>query len=281
MAVNRYPWTSAVIVAPLAMAYGADCRASVTRAEPQNGVLTSDFSGVGLFGRSGSSSICSAVAILDGRHILTTRHCVTTTGVIAGPTHDPSAFWFQAEGVTYQGEDLFADFDADLALLRLDGVVPGAFDLWGPEDGSEIGRIFTGVGFGATDADGNGQWGPGGQGVKRLFENTIDAITVGSISGQGSVLRYDFDLFSGDPVGELEGLHGPGDSGAGAFLYDPLSDDWLLAGIMSSAGAPVNGATGSIVQIAAHREAIFTAIPEPSTALLLGLPMLGLFHRRR
>jgi hypothetical protein len=50
---------------------------------------------------------------------------------------------------------------------------------------------------------------------------------------------------------------------------------------MSSAGDPVNGATGSLVRVSTYRDDILALVPEPATALLLGLPLLGLRVRLR
>lgn len=259
------------------------CSASVTRGNPFQGQFTSDFPGVGLFGHIGlgSSPACSAVAIGDGSHVLTTRHCVTLSGGISGATRPAGDFWFQAGGGVFRGVEVFADFDADLALVQLDSVVPDAYDLWTPDLPTELGQTFRGVGLGANDPNGNGVWGPGGEGVKREFANTFDAISPGSIAGQGEVLRYDFDLLSAGHIGDLEGLHGPGDSGGGAFLADPSGgESWLLAGVMSSSTQPVEGGTGSLVRVAAYHGQIIALIPEPTTALLLSVPVLVLARRR-
>ena len=255
--------------------------ASVTRSEPLNGVTTEAFEAVGQLSHGGTT--CSAVAVLDGQHVLTARHCVTTGGAVLGGVREPSAFTFEANGVTYQGVEVFADFGGDLALIRLDGVVSNAFDLWDSQThGSESGLTFQGIGFGGTDADGDGQWGPGGEGVKRTFINTVDSIINGTIPGQGQVLRYDFDLSTSTNTGDLEGLHGPGDSGGAALIHDPFnSNALLLAGLMSSAGDPVNGATGSLVQVSNYHDAIISTVPEPTTALLLALAGIICSKHRR
>ena len=287
--VGAWQWVVVRLITITVLLVAVPINASITRSEPRDGVGTDAFNAVGTLTHTDTpgSIACSAVAVLDGRHILTTRHCVTASGVIVGETRDASGFRFEAAGVTYRGVEVFADFGGDLALIRLDGVAPDAFGLWDIEtQGSEQGLDFQGVGFGVTDSDGDGQWGPGGDGVKRVFTNRVDEIADGTIAGQGPVLRYDFDLTpgsSGDSgVGELEGIHGPGDSGGGAFIVEPLDGNTLLlAGLMSSAGDPVNGATGSLIQVSNYREAITAAVPEPSAALMLAVGSILAFKRRR
>jgi hypothetical protein len=253
--------------------------ASITIADPLNGTPTTSFSGVGRFGDVGRF-YGSASAFNGGRHILTARHLVTTDGTIGGGLKSPSSLRFQLDdSIAVAGSNVFASFDADLAIVELATQVNASFNLWLGASGDEVGATFTAVGFGGTDSDGDGLWGPSGFGSKRLFENKVNAIQSGTIVGQGQILRYDFDKTSGDPVGPLEGIHGPGDSGGGAFLFD--GTQYMLAGVMSSSGNPISGATGSIVQVSAYLDTIITTVPEPSCLLVIGMVTIGIARRRR
>lgn len=250
--------------------------ASVLRLDPRDGLAASPPSGaVGELSHSGGDG-CTAVAILGGAHALTTRHCVTEEGAIDGPTVEPGSLRFEAGGGLLRGVALFADFDADLALVRLDGRAPETFDLWDPAFGSEVGAVFVALGFGATDPDGDGRWGPAGRGVQRTFSNVFDEARAGGLAGQGEVLRYDYDLTGDTPVGEFEGLHGPGDSGAAALVE--VGGERFLAGIASSSGDPVNGASGSFVRLGEYRDeilAIVVTVPEPTSWLLVLVAAAG------
>lgn len=236
--------------------------ASVTRDSPLAGSPTSGFAAVGMFGDS-SSFYSSGTAFANGNWVLTARHNVTTDASITGPLKSPAQLRFGLGSSTYIGEALYADFGADLALLKLSTTAPTFAELRDPNGGSELGQTFTAVGFGGTDSNGDGTWGPGGYGLRRLFENRVDNIQSGSLIGQGTVLRYDFDKTSGDAIGPLEGIAGPGDSGGGVFLND--GSGFVLTAVISSSGSPVQGATGSNVRLADHYDTILSIVPEPST----------------
>lgn len=255
----------------------APALANVNKADPANGTPTMEMPGVGRFGDAAGYTT-TATAILDGWHVLVARHTVTTDGSITGAVRPAESFRFEAEGTTYQAREVFADFGADLAVVRLNAAVPTAYPLWTASHGNEVGRTFQAVGFGYADTDADGRWGPGGLGTKRIFANRVDEVATGSLSGQGAVLRYDFDLSSGDPVSDLEGLAGPGDSGGGAFIHD--GTQWRLAGLISSSGDPVDQAAGSLVRIADYQQDIAAVVPEPASLLLLASAGATLLVRR-
>lgn len=252
--------------------FASPALASITVENPATGTPTVDYPGVGLLG-DGRGFNASATVILDGKHILTARHAVTTDGTLSGPLKDASVLRFKLDGAMYAGVELFADFGADLAVVRLDGIAPHSYELWDPALGSELGQVFMAVGFGDTDSDRDGRWGPGGRGSRRLFANRIDEIRIGGLAGQGMVLSYDFDKDSGDSVGGLEGIAGPADSGGGVFL--PWGNDHLLVGVLSSSGDPVSGASGSAVRVADYAQAIYAVVPEPSAFMVLS-PIIGI-----
>jgi hypothetical protein len=252
-------------------------RASVTRGSPLNGSTSTDYPSVGLFGDV-SGFYGSATAVHDGHWVLTARHCVTTNLSITGSLKAPSQLRFRAGSTTYVATEVCASFGADIAIVRLASPVPVYSDLWSVALGDEIGMTFTAVGYGGTDSNGDGAWGPGGFGTKRMFQNKVDAIQTGPLLGQGTVLRYDFDKSAGDDVGDYEGLAGPGDSGGAVFL--PWSDSFRLAGIISSSGSPIQGATGSNVRIADYYTQIMAIVPEPGSALSILVALVGLTSRR-
>ncbi len=112
------------------------------------------------------------------------------------------------------------------------------------------------------------------------WTNRIDSVQTGALPGQGQVLRYDFNLATGEAVGNDEGLAGPGDSGGGLFLWD--GQRYLLAGILSSSGSPVDGASASAARLAPLAATVAAAVPEPAgLTLLLTFPALLLRQRRR
>ena len=156
-----------------------------------------------------------------------------------------------------------------MALVRLASSTSAWANVYDGPAGSELNHIFTAAGFGQNDSDGDGRSGPGGLGIKKLFDNKVDAIISSGMPGQGMVLRYDFDQTSGDSVGTREGLQGNGDSGGGLFFW--TGSEYQLGGVLSSAGDPINGATGSDVELAAYSRELATAVPEPASVSVLAL----------
>ncbi len=275
-AISRYrAWTALAAVGVGLASWPA--RASITADRPLTGNPTADYPGVGQLGDSGGFD-ASATAILGGGYVLTARHAVTTDATISGPLKAAFNLRFKLDGITYSGVEVFADFGADLAVVRLDGAASYSYGMWDGTKGTELGQTFLAVGFGDTDSDGNGRWGPGGRGSKRLFANRIDDIRAGGLAGQGTILRYDFDKNGGDWVGGLEGIAGPADSGGGVFL--PWGGSYLLAGVLSSSGDPVNGAGGSAVRVAEYAQAIEAVVPEPSALSVLFVVVSAFLVRR-
>ncbi len=265
------------LLATLFILTSASAYANVNKADPANGTTTLQFPAVGQFGDSARLN-SSGTAILGGRHILVARHQVTVDGSIAGAIRPADEFRFKVDAVTYKGEAIYADFGADLAIVRLDGIAPYSAPLWSTAQGTELGQTFQAVGYGYVDDNADGHWGPGGLGTKRLFANTVDEIREGTLPDQGTVLRYDFDLITGEPVGELEGIAGPGDSGGGAFLYD--GSQWRLTGLISSSGDPVDQAKGSLIRIADYQQTIALQVPEPTSMVFIGV-VAGLLIPKR
>jgi len=113
--------------------------------------------------------------------------------------------------------------------------------------------------------------------TKRWGDNVIHDFGSGNITGQGIVdyFRTDFDNVSGEAQGAT------GDSGGGAFFYDPVEEDWYLAGVMITVGTfsgqpaetAVFGNVTYLADISQYSAFILNAIPEPST---IGLAVAGL-----
>lgn len=78
----------------------------------------------------------------------------------------------------------------------------------------------------------------------------------------------------------------PGDSGGGVFYHNGIN--WELSGIMLAignstgqpAGTAVFGNQTFIADIATYRGQIVSIVPEPSTAMLVGIGVLGIAVRR-
>jgi hypothetical protein len=243
---------------------GGPASASTTKTSP-GGVATNAYAGVGEFGDN-NGYYGTAASILGGQYVLTARHCVTTDGSITGTLKDATTLRFLDGGVTYTGTAVFANFGADIAVVRINQVDPNSYGLWSAADGNEVGKSFVGVGFGETDANNNGLWDDNDYGTKHYYENIFDSSQVGPLAGQGTVLKIDYDKTTGVAVNNNEGLFGPGDSGGPGFLSN--GSTLLIAGVHSSSGDPEDQSTGSLVQISAYRTQILQAVPEPSTALM-------------
>ena len=255
------------------------CAAGAQGSVTLNGVVGSaDFLAVGQFGTTSSSTINgSATAVFDGWYVLTARHLVTSDLTITGSVRPAAELRFRLNGTDYGCSSVLADFGADIALVKLNQTCGVSVSLYSAAAGSEAGQIFWAAGFGQTDTTGDGTWDAGTGGIRRSFRNTVDSITNGTLSGQGTVLRYDFDKTTGSPVGQDEGIHGPGDSGGGVFLWD--DGEYRLAGVLSSGGSPVDQATASVTSLSPHAGAITAAVPEPTC---LAVPMVaGMLSLRR
>jgi hypothetical protein len=122
--------------------------------------------------------------------------------------------------------------------------------------------------------------------TKRWGYNNIDAFGSEVFFANQGMVQY----FSSDFDNLLdEGQGSTGDSGGGAFYYDAVEDEWLLAGVMITVGTfqdqpadtAVFGNATYYADISQYRDFILQTIPEPGpvgfVAFYLGL---GLLSRR-
>ena len=103
----------------------------------------------------------------DGNYVLTARHLVTTGGGITGSLRPASELQFRLDGLNYSAVAVYAEFGADVALVKLSAPCLTYVELYTGASGSESSQVFTAIGFGQNDSDGDGRWGPDGLGVRR------------------------------------------------------------------------------------------------------------------
>lgn len=210
----------------------------------------SPWSGVGAVTVHGAAY--SGVAI-GPRHVLTAAH-------VAGS--DPAALSFIAHAGprpdSYRVRRIarYPDFSFpydDLAILELAReLTPGIHRYALARSPLKAGRVITLVGYGAS---GNGDRGvsvAADPGVKRVGENTVDALARQiDRSGRSSAFYlYDFDGPSGSgPLGtgslgnHRETLTAAGDSGSPAFVLE--AGEWVVAGVNTFVTRAGGGRPGS------------------------------------
>ena len=218
---------------------------------------------------AGQSSVCSGTLLAGGTHVLTAAHCAqnfSNVRVDFGLVDGTAAVsrTVAAGGVSLHGGwDGTLSTGADLALLRLDTPVTsiqGAQLSQGNDLGSDF--LFAGYGMTTTGASRQGgdwsDWGWAHWGMNTFDVSAQvfkDATSGGGSSAFGDTWLFDFDARglanrtwnynalqalagtngngwrSGAGLGSFEALLAPGDSGAGAFVWD--GSQWLLSGVMS------------------------------------------------
>jgi hypothetical protein len=269
-----------------------------------------------LFSTDQGRWICSGT-VISYSYVLTAAHCLDDASTrdvsftVGGESYT-GVRWAVHEN-WWTSTTLFDGWD--IAVLKVDRGIynVGTAALYTGSD--EIGQIGTHVGFGATGTGLNGQTLP--PGTKRAGHNEIDEFDLAG-RGHERVLWNDFDapgdinpadmgpgtitdpsylvnpiaafgLMSGEAL-DMEYLIGGGDSGGGYFLQE--NGQWFLAGVHLF-GASVDGFPNStygdfsgssrvsmyVDWIEETRRAL--DVPEPSSIMLFGATLLGLFGFRR
>lgn len=304
---------------------------------------------------AGQASVCSGTLLAGGRHVLTAAHCAadfTSLRVDFGLVDGVAS---ESRGVAVGGVWLHSGWDgtlssgADIAVLTLDAPVTGIRGAT-LSNGNDLGRDFLFAGYGSTTTGDNrhggawtdpgfAHWGMNSFDVtSQVFK---DATRGGGDNRFGETWLFDFDAQGVDRswrhntlqlmanmhgkgwsssagLGDFEAFLAPGDSGAGAFVWD--GSQWLLSGVMSwtmqycqntrvacdysTANASSFGDIAGATAVFSHTEWILgiidagqadetrgvqvammavTAVPEPGSYALFGagLLVLGWASRRR
>lgn len=192
----------------------------------ENDLKTTDFRFVGQLINMNSGVVGSAVAIGNGKFIVTAKHCVTHNGKLDGMLLDGSNFVY-IQGEKYVTINKFWSNEAcDIAIGLLNDAVPHTVRI--ANDQIPEGATFYGAGFGKScsilndkkldfDID---------YGTLRVFKNTIkghfEDVQFHIFRSLHLSQVYYFNLrFPGSQFGEPiqgEGMPGPGDSGGGLFV---------------------------------------------------------------
>ena len=215
----------------------------------------------------------------------------------------PAGSWTRFDSPDYVPDDAPTNFTGeaffDIALMRLDGMAISINDSAGNtvsqpvlySGTAEQGELVTWVGYGVRgtgligqqddvndDFTNVGDWGAG----RAAAQNIIDTVRD---DGTDTELLFDFDDPDDLPNPTVNGFEGhlsSGDSGGGAFLT--IGGATVLAGVVSESGAEfyVDG-TGAgenaLTRVSGAQSFIssnfsgaqFSAVPEPSAFLFLGL----------
>jgi len=304
---------------------------------------------------AGQSSVCSGTLLAGGRHVLTAAHCAADFSSMRVDFGLVQGVASESRGVAVGGVWLHAGWDgtlssgADIAVLTLDAPVTSIRGA-ALSTGNDLGSDFLFAGYGSTTTGASRQGGAWTDpGFAHWGMNTFDvssqvfkdATRGGGDNTWGETWLFDFDAQGVDRswrhntlqlmanmhgkswsssagLGDAEAMLAPGDSGAGAFVWD--GSQWLLSGVMSwtmqycqntrvacdysSANASSFGDIAGATAVYSHADWILgivqggqadqtrsmqiamlavTAVPEPSVYALFGtgLLLLGWVSRRR
>jgi hypothetical protein len=210
----------------------------------------SDFPFVGGIYNLRTQGAGTASIIGKGRYVITARHCVTSEGQIEGDTEKPENLMFITNTHNYRISDVYACADSDIAICKLATPSESYVQLKKPiklmleEEfyGAGVGKGCSTVSYESLNFDLP-------YGTLRIFKNAIQGAIVKTFTdeckNQHKFILYYYVLR--DPKSPLgpqslgEGMHGPGDSGGGLFVFE---DDALqLFAIISSivVESPITG----------------------------------------
>ena len=267
------------------------------------------------FANIGTLNGASAIYLGD-RWVLTASHVGSGAVVFGGTTYTVSGPVTQltnmgTPGMTSQTDMILFQINVDPGLPSLT-ISPGA-----PAPGDDVVMIGNGTnrnafrsyytvvqGPGAGDDLWSAVGGPGA-GVEELFlpssgnavrwgTNDVDSGGLNVNAGFGTVRSF-ATVFDDDPIGRPNEAQGVlGDSGSGVFRKDGLGNWQLLglthaiggvAGYDNIPGSPASSVIGDsatfMADLSFYRAQILTVIPEPGSATLAGVGLLGLLRRRR
>ena len=262
------------------------------------------------FANVGQLNSASAI-YLGGRWILTASHVGAGSVVLGGNA-------YAATGPVTQLQNPDNSF-TDLILFQI-STDPGLPSLVISPTAPVLGNDLVMIGNGANrnafrsfytvtvnPGPGNDTWtsvGGPGPGVKELFPgaawqairhgtNDVEFVNINGNAGFGDVRSF-ATRFDDDPIGrpfEAQGVSG--DSGSAVFRK--TGPDWELLGMTHAVGninnfdnipgfpssSIIGESTTFIADLNFYRSQILTIIPEPGSAALGGLALLGLLRRRR
>ncbi len=250
---------------------------------------------------------CSGALLSDGISVLTAAHCLTdSTGAEKASS---AAITFNGAGgpVTSQSSSFFVNplyngssmSPYDVAIVKLSAPAPASVTRYSLYVGNTLDQVITlaGYGLGGTGTTGyNGADFP--LGTLRIGQNDYTA-NLGP-----SELLYDFNngqrstdafgsvlgpAFANTGLGTAAAMMAPGDSGGPSFINGQIagvhSYVYCFSGFAGCGSSPSNAnssfgnfaADASVQYNAAFLQSeVATTAPEPSTALLLGLALVGI-----
>jgi len=241
---------------------------------------------------------CSGSLLAGGQYVLTAAHCVT--GDANTLSANNISLTFVHTGLTVNAANYIVDpmwngsisNGGDLALIKLDTAITtiAGYPIYAAS--SVVGSVVTMVGYGLTGVGSTG-YTSGTFGTLYYGANQYDGV----YSDVPSVYGFDFDklgstafnTFGGNAVGSNEVMIAPGDSGGGSLLN--LDGIWQLVGVHDFIGCETVGCTpnssfgqvGGDTALFANVDWLHSVIPEPPTAPLVLIGLLGLaaLMRRR